>query len=209
MTGITVRVLTEDQWSAYRTIRLAASQESPEAFASTGSGERQDTESHWRAELVHARRLLAARDGVHVGVVSVGPSRDHPRSADVFGLWVAPEVRNTGIAWRLVEAAAEQAVADGHEQLCYWVGTQNGRAVGFAINFGFRTTSHRRLSRFPGAEPDAQEIALVLPLVHDPADVPNPAGPRLLSRPGPAGDEADETDDQTDDETGARSERPT
>ena len=55
-----------------------------------------------------------------------------PHSADLRDLWVTPEARNTGVASRLVQAAADQAMRDGCTKLYYWVSTENGRAIGFA-----------------------------------------------------------------------------
>lgn len=189
MTDITARVLTEDQWPTYRGIRLAALQADPHAFAASYDEELRYDEREWRAGLRRADRLVAERDGQTLGVVSVGPSGGSARTADVFGLWVLPEVRNSGVAWRLVEAAADRAASNGFEQLYYWVSTQNGRAIGFATNFGFRGTSHRRTARTPSEEFGDQEIALVLPLAPDPSvGVSNPQGPRLQAQPGPAGD---------------------
>ena len=186
MTEISVRVLTEDQWREYQAIRLAALRDSPAAFDSSYNAEMDLDEAQWRASMVRARRLLAERDGIPTGVVSVGPSSDEEDAADLFGLWVPPQARNTGIAWRLVEAVVEQAIKDGWTHLYYWVSTQNGRAIAFATNFGFRVTSHRRTARVPSEEFGDQEIALVLPLVRaSGGDVPNPTGPRLAPKPGP------------------------
>ena len=188
MESVTVRVLGVDQWREYRAIRLAALKDSPHAFSSGFDEEMTHGEGQWRACMVRAHRLLAERDGAPVGVVSVGPTADEEGSADVFGLWVDSAVRNTGVAWRLVEAACDEALRSGWGHLYYWVGSQNGRAIGFASNFGFRPTSHRRTARTPCADcGEHQEIAMVLPLPRD-AGVPNPMGPRLISQPGPAGD---------------------
>jgi GNAT superfamily N-acetyltransferase len=188
MESVTVRVLGVDQWREYRAIRLAALKDSPHAFSSGFDEEMTHDEQQWRACMVRAHRLLAERDGVPVGVVSVGPTADEEGSADVFGLWVTSAARNTGVAWRLVEAACDEALRSGWSHLYYWVGTQNGRAIGFASNFGFRPTSHRRTARTPCVDcGDNQEIAMVLSLPRD-AGVPNPMGPRLIGHPGPAGD---------------------
>ncbi|MGI8459494.1 MAG: GNAT family N-acetyltransferase [Propionibacteriaceae bacterium] len=187
MNEVTVEALTEDQWSAYRSIRLEALQESPGAFTSSFAEESDHDEPRWRACMLRAQRLLAVRDGRPTGVVSVGPSRSKDLSADLFGLWVKPTSRNTGVAWRLVEAAGEHALANGWTHLDYWVGTQNGRAIGFATNFGFRVTSQRRSARVPSEEFGDQELALTLPLTGDPG-VPNPMGPRFAARSGPAGE---------------------
>jgi len=65
---------------------------------------------------------------------------------------VTPEARNTGVASRLVQAAADQAIRRGCTKLYYWVSTENGRAIGFASNAGFRVTSQRRTARTENAE---------------------------------------------------------
>jgi GNAT superfamily N-acetyltransferase len=187
MESVTVRVLGVDQWREYRALRLAALKDSPHAFSSSLDEELTHDEQQWRACMVRAHRLQAERDGAPVGVVSVGPTADEEGSADVFGLWVDSAARNTGVAWGLVEAACDQALKSGWGHLYYWVGTQNGRAIGFASNFGFRPTSHRRTARTPCVDcGEHQEIAMVLSLPSN-AGVPNPMGPRLISQPGPAG----------------------
>lgn len=184
MSQITVRALGEDQWSEYRSIRLEALLESSEAFSSSHTEESDRDEPWWRACMLRARRLLAERDGIPIGVVSVGPSGVEEDSADVYGLWVKPTDRNTGVAWRLAEAAREAAREDGWLHLDYWVGSQNGRAIGFAINFGFRVTSRRRTARMPSEELGDQEIALGLPLTGD-SRVPNAMEPHFSPPSGP------------------------
>jgi GNAT superfamily N-acetyltransferase len=88
-------------------------------------------------------------------------------------LYVVPEARGTRVSWRLVEAAAALAIQKAYLQLYYWVGTDNGRAVGFAKNFGFRTTDYRRPTRSSDPEP-GEEIAMMLPLEPDATSAPNP-----------------------------------
>jgi ribosomal protein S18 acetylase RimI-like enzyme len=85
---------------------------------------------------------------------------------ELFGLWVEPKQRGTGVARRLLEAAAQQARDDDLTHLVYWVGTDNGRAVAFASSFGFRPTDSRRPMRIHGVDSDeeAEETAMVLPL---------------------------------------------
>jgi GNAT superfamily N-acetyltransferase len=185
MSETSVRVLNENEWRAYREVRLAALQESPQAFLATYAEEATQPEEYWRNCMVRAHRLLAERDGATVGVASVEMIEGAPHSADFRELWVRPEARNTGIASRLVQAAADQATRDGCTKLHYWVSTENGRAIGFAINAGFRVTSQRRTTRTNNREFGDQEIALVLSLAHDPAAVPTTTPSRLTSKPGP------------------------
>ena len=98
---------------------------------------------------------------------------------------MVPEARGTGVSWRLVEAAAALASREGHRQLYYWVGIDNGRAIGFAKNFGFRSTGARRPSRESDLALGDYETALVLSLVLDDTSVPNPTSEKPAPREGP------------------------
>ena len=86
---------------------------------------------------------------------------------------MAPEARGSGVAWKLVEAGADQALQDGRSHLSYWVGTDNGRAVAFASSFGFRPGATRRPMRVTSEADGAEEMAMVLPLGVDPGSVPS------------------------------------
>ncbi|MDQ1537421.1 MAG: hypothetical protein QOE58_1814 [Actinomycetota bacterium] len=176
MSLIHVRALTEEDWQQFRDIRLRALEDSPEAFVANRADEEALDEQVWRARLRRARRLLAESDGLPVGVVSLG--QGDPELAtrgELFGLWVAPEGRGSGVAWKLIEVGAAQALADGLRTLGFWVGTDNGRAVAFASSFGFRPTGTRRPTRVANEADGAEEMVMVLPLGADPGTVPSTA----------------------------------
>ena len=173
MSEINVRALGEDDWQVYRDIRLAALTEAPEAFVATRAEEEALDEQVWRERVRKSRRLVAERDGSPLGVVSVKKTEEPPDTAELFGLWVAPEARGTGVAWKLVEAGADQALRDGCSHLSYWVGTDNGRAVAFASSFGFRPGAIRRPMRVTNGADGAEEMVMVLPLGVDPGSVPS------------------------------------
>ncbi|MBK7622213.1 MAG: GNAT family N-acetyltransferase [Kineosporiaceae bacterium] len=164
MAEIRVRTLREDDWQAYRAIRLAALADAPDAFVARHAEESALDEAMWRARMVRSPRLLAEVDGAAVGVVSLGQDEDDERVAQLFGLWVTPPARGTGVATALVQAGADAALAGGRTQLSYWVGTDNGRAVAFASGFGFRPGNRRRPMHGHEGE---QEIVMVLALGHD------------------------------------------
>jgi ribosomal protein S18 acetylase RimI-like enzyme len=170
MSEITVRPLSEDDWQDYRSVRLAALQESPEAFAATFDQEQGYDESLWRQRMQRSDRLLAERDGASVGVVSVGRSKNEEDdgAGELFGLWVQPEARGSGVATRLVKDGAALARERGHSHLVYWVGTDNGRAVAFASGIGFLPTDYRRPMGVVSEDDGDEEIAMVLSLVEDP-----------------------------------------
>ena len=165
MADITVRTLTEDEWDQYRSVRLAALRESPEAFVASHAEETEYDEDFWRTRMRRSRRLLAEVDGEAVGTASVGEvDTDDGCHAELFGLWVSPALRGKGIATQLVSAGAKSAAASGRSHLYYWVGTDNGRAVAFASGFGFRPTDQRRPVRVENEEDGEEEIAMVLSL---------------------------------------------
>jgi GNAT superfamily N-acetyltransferase len=166
MADISVRSLTEDDWQTYRSARLAALVESPEAFVATAEAEQEFPEKEWRDRMNRSHRLLAEVDDETVGVASVGEIRetDTPGAAELFGLWVRPSSRGSGVASALVRAGAETARNNGKTHLAYWVGSDNGRAVAFASGFGFRPTDSRRPMRVVSDDDGEEEICMVLPL---------------------------------------------
>lgn len=175
MSEISVRALGEEDWQQYRDIRLAALQEAPDAFVATWAQEEAFDEQVWRGRMLRSRRLVAELNGSAVGVVSLGQAEEpYTHTGELFGLWVAPEARGTGVAWKLVEAGAEQARKEGHSYLGYWVGTDNGRAVAFASSFGFRPTDTRRPMRVTNEADGSEEMAMILPLGVDPGSTPGP-----------------------------------
>ncbi|MHA7127783.1 N-acetyltransferase family protein [Janibacter indicus] len=170
MSEITVRALTEDEWETYRTLRLEALRESPDAFVADHDTEAAEPEDFWRARMARSVRLVAEAEGAHVGVVSIGSvSEDKGETAgQLFGLWVNPQWRGRSIAANLVRQGARIAEDKGLSQLYYWVGSDNGRAVAFASSFGFRPTDDRRPMRVSGGDgAPEEEIALVLALGED------------------------------------------
>lgn len=174
MADITVRALTEDDWETYRSTRLDALTESPEAFVATAEAERAFPEERWRDRMNRSVRIVAEVDGSPVGVVSVGVahSSDEEDAAELFGLWVHPTARGTGVASALVRAGAVSARESGRSHLAYWVGSDNGRAVAFASGFGFRPTDSRRPMRVVSEDDGEEEICMVLSLAGDRGSMP-------------------------------------
>ncbi|GAA3605319.1 GNAT family N-acetyltransferase [Microlunatus ginsengisoli] len=182
MTDVTVRLLDESEWAAYRAVRLRALEESPEAFTATLAEESERDEAFWRERMTRSHRLLAERPEP-VGIVSVGPYDSDPTSAECYGLYVVPEARGSGVAWKLVEAAARLATREGYHRLYYWVGTDNPRAIGFGSNAGFRVSGYRRTARTADLERGEDEMAMVMSLGVDLTVTPNAAASGTAATP--------------------------
>src|SRR5665648_1092446 len=174
MADLSVRALDEDDWQVYRDLRLAALQESPDAFVDSYETESRHDEQFWRERLRRTIRFVAERNAEPIGVVGLGLNDKDAEIGEIFSLWVAPDARVTHVAWYLVGAAAKQAYQDGRKRLYFWVGSENVPAIGFASNFGFRPTSERRPKRVSSNESDEDEVAMVMPLAADPSSVKNP-----------------------------------
>ncbi|MDN5761674.1 MAG: GNAT family N-acetyltransferase [Microlunatus sp.] len=187
MAKITVRILVESDWQLYRAARLRALQESPTFFTARLADEAAQGEQFWRDRMIQSVRLVAERQGRSEGIASLAGAADDPETAEIFGLYVVPEARSTGVSWRLTEAAAALASQQGFQQLFYWVGIDNARAIAFAKNFGFRSTDYRRPSRAADLDLGDQEAAMVLPLVFDDTSVPNPTSGRPIPKAGALG----------------------
>ncbi len=166
MSEITVRELGEDEWESFRSLRLEALEESPDAFVAEHSDEAEKSEDFWKARMRRSVRLVAEVDDQQVGVVSIGDAheKEEDTHGQLFGLWVHPEWRGRSVAAALVRQGARIAERHGRSQLYYWVGSDNGRAVAFASSFGFRPTDDRRPMR---TGDDEMEIAMVLALGED------------------------------------------
>ena len=104
MTETVVRVLTEQDWCVYRTLRLAGLQESPDAFVDSYAEEVGCSQEWWRSRMQRATRLLAECGDVPRGIASCAVDADDPGIAEVFGLWVDPATRQAGVAWSLTHA---------------------------------------------------------------------------------------------------------
>ena len=164
MADITVKQLGVEDWENYRRVRLAALQDSPAAFVASLEAEQSESEEFWRERMRRSLRLVAMVDSQPVGVVSVGAADEEENAGELFGLWVHPDHRGSGVATELVRAGAASAAQAGRNQLYYWVGTENGRAVAFASGYGFRPTHHRRPMRVVSEAAGQEEIAMTLPL---------------------------------------------
>lgn len=104
MADITVKQLGVEDWENYRRVRLAALQDSPAAFVASLEAEQSESEEFWRERMRRSLRLVAMVDSQPVGVVSVGAADEEENAGELFGLWVHPDHRGSGVATELVRA---------------------------------------------------------------------------------------------------------
>lgn len=172
MTDITVRELAADEWEIFKTLRLRALQEDPEAFVASYEEESQHSDEKWQERMSHATRIGAQQGSEWVALASVGDedTRDDDDLGEVYGIWVTPSLRGEGVARQLMEHAELVGRNAGYSHLAYWVNTDNGRAVAFASSIGYRPTEGRRDVVVEG-QPEV-EAAFMIPLGSDTDETP-------------------------------------
>lgn len=116
-----MRPVDPSEWEPFRTLRLRALREDPNAFGASFAEERAEPAEAWRARaFAEGRRaLVVERDGAWVGLCWVVLRPD--REPAVLGMWVAPEARGAGAGRALLEEAARWARERGAQRLTLWV----------------------------------------------------------------------------------------
>ena len=136
---IVVRVLTVDDWSEWRVLRLAALRDAPQAFGSKladwqGEG---DSERRWRGRLDGVLlNLLADLDGSPAGMVS-GMLPDHDGTVELISMWVAPVARGRGVGDALVGAVVRWAKERRASRIALRVAESNHYAMALYRRHGF------------------------------------------------------------------------
>jgi len=140
--------LAEDDWRAWRDIRLAALTEAPRSFADTAAEAGALGEQDWRAMTRDGAIFIATVGSQAVGVVA-GLPRDGALERGLGAMWVAPAWRGRGVAAMLAGAVIDWARSQGCSRISLWVPADDGRARAFYRRQGFQPTGRAR--PFPGA----------------------------------------------------------
>lgn len=141
-----------EYWSTWRSVRLRALGDSPEAFSSSyaeASGPK-DHEAHWRGYFTPSgQNFLAIVEQQTVGQVRV-VSPEQEAEAELMSLWVAPEARGSGLGSELVKTCWD------------WVQrTQPGRPLRLSV---------RRCNRVARCLYEGLGFIVVGPDPHDPSE---------------------------------------
>jgi ribosomal protein S18 acetylase RimI-like enzyme len=138
----------ERDWEQLREIRLRALRENPEAFGARPEREERFGPKHWQMRLRSSPTWLATSDtGDPVGVVTMISEPASPvDDRHLLGLWVAPEVRRSGVGWALLDTVCKAAADEGARTLSLWVDDENAPAIDLFVRAGFVRTNERQRS---------------------------------------------------------------
>ena len=165
MPKFTIRQLRPADAADYRTIRLAALQNAPEAFGSTYEMEAGQTMSGWEERLQTPGAFAAFMDGKIVGmarfVQDAGSAKERHKGA-VYAMYVAPQARGQGIGSALLEALISHA-SGVVEQLRLGVVDTNEAAIRLYQKHGFEIYG-KELRALKTAQGYSDEVLMALRL---------------------------------------------
>ncbi len=135
-----IQRLKSSESERWRSIRLAALGDSPDAFGTTLAEANAFPPELWSRQVVEFPTFIAVLDGVDVGVVRASTDVEQPGTAFLLSMWVAPDARGKGVADALIDVIADWAKADGYAQLILDVGDANAPAIALYTRKGFEPT---------------------------------------------------------------------
>ena len=146
MTETELLVLPPARWREAKQLRLAALLTEPSAFASSYEDELAFSDDVWQARLTSAHALagnmtfFAEVDAVLVGMAGAGWSQRAKlrHVAEVYGVYVASEMRGLGLATRLMDRLLEELRSLGQiEKMSLTVNSESRAAVRLYEKLGF------------------------------------------------------------------------
>jgi ribosomal protein S18 acetylase RimI-like enzyme len=141
-----VEVVTENEWSRLRDIRLAALQDDPSAFLARHECEAAYDERRWRQEFSRGQWNIMLADDKEIGLLGVTREETmSPQECYLEYLWVAPDLRQVGLGSILLRTALDNLRDSGVHTVWLWILTGNHSAMCFYQRFGFQSTNERQL----------------------------------------------------------------
>jgi GNAT superfamily N-acetyltransferase len=139
--AIRVRRIGPHEGPLLRAARLRAVSDAPAAFGSSTDELRVTADAEWsaaaRAASAGPARAWFLAEGP-TGIVGIVQGRRRPPDTLlVFSMWVAPEVRRTGVGRALIEAVERWAAGWGARRSVLWVVVDNAGARRFYERLGF------------------------------------------------------------------------
>lgn len=165
--AVLVRRLQSQEWQAYRSIRLRALADAPEAFGSTLAAEQALPDDTWAARVAKSAlsgidcALVAQEDGLLVGLLWAKVDGQDAGRVNLFQMWVAPASRGRGVAAALLDHALDWARERGTRVVHLGVNNTNLGALRLYERAGFRPIGAPYLMR-EGAPHMEQEMRLDL-----------------------------------------------
>jgi len=139
-----IRPFDSAEWELYRSLRLAALADSPNAFGGTLDDAQRRQDAEWSARLASAaasewdRPLIAELGDQAIGLAWGKIEPAEPELGHVYQMWVAPAARSLGVGRMLLDDLTAWARAAGARHLCLCVTCGNSSATRLYLRAGFK-----------------------------------------------------------------------
>jgi len=157
---ITVRRIQAGEIELYRQIRLASLKDAPYAFETTYDSALQRSDEMWRervedtAQGTNGATFLAFSDDLPVGLAALVHLKDQAGVGELMQVWISPDQRGTGAAWKMMDSVFEWAGANNIHKIIAGVIKGNTRALTFYTRYGFSVMDE-------SAQSDSDSVYLV------------------------------------------------
>jgi len=158
-----IQRLSSTQGERWRSVRLAALHDAPDAFGTTLAQANAFPPELWSRQVGEFPTFIAVLDGMDIGVVRASPDIEHPETAFLLSMWVAPDARGTGVGDELIDAVAGWAESDGFLRLVLDVADANASAIELYARKGFEPTGDTGTLPSPRQHIREHRRALALP----------------------------------------------
>lgn len=147
MSDVELRRVRPGDGPALRDVRLRALRTDPDAFAASYDQAVARDDDVW--DEIAARAASGSEEVVYVAEAQGGPfvamvgaftRADEPSARNLYGMWVAPEARGSGLGMRLVDVIKEWSRDVGANEVKLWVVETNHPAVRLYERAGFVPT---------------------------------------------------------------------
>ncbi len=150
---LTVRPCVAGDATTLRAIRLEALRDSPEAYGRTFAEASTWSRRRWVTMATAYNYFLGHYDGRPAGIASGGGNEQLPGTYWLYGMYVTPWARGSGLADGLVDAVVEWARGLGAQALYLQVTSSVIRARRFYARVGFEPTGEAvTMDRDPSIE---------------------------------------------------------
>lgn len=142
----TIRRIRSHEGAPLREVRLRALRTDPDAFAASHNQASSRDDHVWDQIAATAaeghEEIIFVIEGEDrfAGMVGAFARADEPATRNLYGMWVAPEVRGSGLGVGLVDAVVDWSREAGAEEVKLWVVETNGPAVRLYRRAGFVPT---------------------------------------------------------------------
>lgn len=142
----TIRRIRPGEGRLLRDVRLRALKTDPDSFAASYDQAKSRDDRLWEDIAVGAASgdeetiFVIEHDEGFAGMVGAFAREDEPATRNLYGMWVAPEARGSGLGEGLVDAVIEWSRSVGAEEVKLWVVESNTPAVSLYEKTGFVPT---------------------------------------------------------------------